>query len=294
MRSASLPARGGGVRRVARCSSIRPFRSGRCWRRSARTARPCSTGLRRSSPTCSGAASASARPCAPASSRGPRARRASSRRWTPRDSTILNVFGMTEIGAASACRASDPASLRTTTAGRALPGYEFRIAPGEHRQGEPGELQVRGPVRDRRLLPPAGADGGGVRRRLVPHRRPRNDRRGGLHQIAGRSKEVVHVGGVQRVPGGGGGLPAHPPGRGAGRGGRRSPRADGRGARGVRGASPGPEIEPAALLRFARSQIAGYKLPYAIRVLPELAAPAIRKAGSRGALESGARSGSAA
>jgi acyl-coenzyme A synthetase/AMP-(fatty) acid ligase len=33
---------------------------------------------------------------------------------------------------------------------------------------------------------------------------------------------------------------------------------------------PGTEVVPAGLLRFARGQIAGYKLPYAIQVVPEL------------------------
>src|SRR4051812_7199523 len=43
---------------------------------------------------------------------------------------ILNVFGMTEIGGASACRPDDPPEQRYTTAGRAMPGYELRIADG--------------------------------------------------------------------------------------------------------------------------------------------------------------------
>ena len=33
---------------------------------------------------------------------------------------------------------------------------------------------------------------------------------------------------------------------------------------------PGAEIDRADLLRFARARIAGYKLPYAIHVIPEL------------------------
>jgi acyl-CoA synthetase (AMP-forming)/AMP-acid ligase II len=33
---------------------------------------------------------------------------------------------------------------------------------------------------------------------------------------------------------------------------------------------PGAQLEPAELLRFARPRIAGYKLPYAIRVVAEL------------------------
>jgi acyl-CoA synthetase (AMP-forming)/AMP-acid ligase II len=35
-------------------------------------------------------------------------------------------------------------------------------------------------------------------------------------------------------------------------------------------ARPGTELIPAALLQFARARIAGYKLPYAINMVPEI------------------------
>ena len=83
--------------------------------------------------------------------------------------------------------------------GRPLPGYEFRVAPGEHPDGR-GRASGARPVRDHRLLPAAGADGGGVRRRLVPHRRPRTIDAAGYVSIAGRAKEVVHVAGFNVFP----------------------------------------------------------------------------------------------
>ena len=33
---------------------------------------------------------------------------------------------------------------------------------------------------------------------------------------------------------------------------------------------PGAELDPRDLIAFARSRIAGYKVPYAIEILPEL------------------------
>ena len=113
-------------------------------------------------------------------------------------------------GRAAPCRATSSASCGAAGGDRRAPGAR--------------------PVRDARLLQPAGDDRGGVRRRLVPHRRPGDDRRGrATCESPGASKEVVHVGGLQRLSGGGRGLPAHPPRRGPGRRRRRAARADGRG-----------------------------------------------------------------
>ena len=66
---------------------------------------------------------------------------------------ILNLYGMTEIGAATCCRPGDPADVRYRTVGRPLPGYEVRVVrdslPWIHlpeRQAViEGEVQVRGP-----------------------------------------------------------------------------------------------------------------------------------------------------
>ena len=45
--------------------------------------------------------------------------------------TICNLYGMTELGATAATRPDDPAPVRWTTAGTALPGHELRIVDGE-------------------------------------------------------------------------------------------------------------------------------------------------------------------
>ena len=56
---------------------------------------------------------------------------------------VLNVYGMTEIGAASCCRLDDSAEVRYATSGRPLPGYELRVER-ELSAGAGGELFVRG------------------------------------------------------------------------------------------------------------------------------------------------------
>jgi acyl-CoA synthetase (AMP-forming)/AMP-acid ligase II len=50
--------------------------------------------------------------------------------------TVLNLYGMTEIGAAASVRPDDPPDIRRHTSGRALRGHELRVVDGE--------LQVRG------------------------------------------------------------------------------------------------------------------------------------------------------
>lgn len=49
---------------------------------------------------------------------------------------LVNLYGMTEVGAASATRPRDPSDVRWRTAGRSLPGHELRI--------HDGEVEVRG------------------------------------------------------------------------------------------------------------------------------------------------------
>lgn len=49
---------------------------------------------------------------------------------------VLNLYGMTEIGAAAATQADDPPAVRQNTSGQALPGHELQVVDGE--------LQVRG------------------------------------------------------------------------------------------------------------------------------------------------------
>ena len=182
------------------------------------------------------------------------------------DTTILNVFGMTEIGAATSCRHDDSAERRHTTVGRALEGYEFRVA-GED---EPGELQVRGPyVMPGYLGQPEQTaqafDGDWFRTGDLG---TIDDQ--GYIRIAGRAKEVVHVGGFNVFPAEVEGfLLGHPGVAQAVVVGIPHERM-GEALAAFVVPRPGHELEPGELLRFARPRIAGYKLPYTIRVVDEL------------------------
>jgi fatty-acyl-CoA synthase len=174
---------------------------------------------------------------------------------------VLNLYGLTETGAVACCRPGDPPERRRTTAGRALPGMELRVANGE--------LQVRGPA-------------------VTPgyFHRPEEtavafdedwfrtgdaaEIEGGYLRISGRLKELVHVGGfnvfpaeVEAV------LLTHPDVLQAAVVGAADERM-GEVLRAFVVARPGSDLTAAALLGFARGRIAGYKLPYAIRLLPDL------------------------
>jgi acyl-CoA synthetase (AMP-forming)/AMP-acid ligase II len=182
---------------------------------------------------------------------------------------ILNLFGMTELGAATACSADDPPEPRHTTVGRPLPGFEFRVA-GADAPDEPGELQVRGPyVTPGYLGKPdetaAAFDGDWFRTGDLG-----TIDELGYVRIAGRSKEVVHVAGFNVFPAEVEGfLLTHPDVAQAVVVGVPHERI-GEVLAAYVVPRPGAELEPSALLRFARPRIAGYKLPYAISVVEEL------------------------
>ncbi|MBA2462737.1 MAG: acyl--CoA ligase [Actinobacteria bacterium] len=180
---------------------------------------------------------------------------------------ILNVYGLTETGAVSCCRPDDSADVRYTTAGRALPAQELRIVSAD--DGLPGELQARGPhVTPGYLRNPeetaTAFDADWFRTGDLA------TIENGYVRIAGRSSEVVNVGGfnvfpaeVEAV------LLGHPHILAAAVVGVGDAET-GETLQAFVVPRPGTEFAPAALLRFARGQIAGYKLPYAIHVLPEL------------------------
>jgi len=196
---------------------------------------------------------------------------------------LLNVYGMSEIGAASACRAEDPAQVRHTTVGRALAGYELRIAapagpqaPGAQDAGEqvsedaPGEIQVRSGHLPRGYLGvpwgPEELTGDGWFR---TGDLGTLDAAGNL-TIAGRAKEVVHVGGFNVFPAEVESfLLTHPAIAQAAVIGVPH-RALGEALEAFVVAAPGAAIEPRELIRYAREGIAGYKVPYAVTVLDEL------------------------
>lgn len=181
---------------------------------------------------------------------------------------ILNAYGLTETGAVSCCLFEDPLDVRLGTAGRALPRTELRLA-GENADGL-GELRVRSPY----VTPgyygagEQGADGfedGWFRTGDLAA----IDERGYL-RIGGRIKELAHIGGfnvfpaeVEAV------LLAHPDVAEA----AVIAVADERMGEALRAfvvARSGAELTPGALLRFARPRIAGYKLPYEIRIVSNL------------------------
>jgi acyl-CoA synthetase (AMP-forming)/AMP-acid ligase II len=158
---------------------------------------------------------------------------------------VLNVYGLTELGAVCACRADDPADVRYTTAGRPLPGQELRTVDGE--------LHVRSPYVDDWFR--TGDLG---------------ELKDGCVRITGRLSELVNVGGfnvspaeVETV------LLGHADVDAAvvvGVG----DAATGERLQAFVVPKPGAELDRAELLRFARARIAGYKLPYAIEIVREL------------------------
>jgi acyl-CoA synthetase (AMP-forming)/AMP-acid ligase II len=175
---------------------------------------------------------------------------------------ILNLYGMTELGAAACCRLDDPDSIRHQTVGRALPGYLFRI--------EGGEVQVCGPhvtpgyFRQPEQTAAAFTDGW-----LRTGDLGTMDARGNL-TVSGRAKEVIQVGGLNVFPAEVEAfLLTHPDVVQAAVIGVPHPTM-GEVPQAFVVARAGSGLTPSALLQFARMRIAGYKLPYGVRLLPEL------------------------
>jgi long-chain acyl-CoA synthetase len=178
---------------------------------------------------------------------------------------ILNLYGLTETGAVAACRSNDEPDVRYRTVGRPLPGIEARVSASESALRE---LQVRGGHVVPRYLRPAAGEGSVVDGWFRTGDLAELD--GGTIRIVGRSKELVHVGGfnvfpseVEAV------LLAHPDVVQAAVVGVPDERM-GEALHAFVVARPGRKLDQAALLRFARPRIAGYKLPYAIQIVSEL------------------------
>jgi acyl-CoA synthetase (AMP-forming)/AMP-acid ligase II len=179
-----------------------------------------------------------------------------------RGARLLNLYGMTEIGAASSVRRDDPPQTRYTTVGRALPGYELRTVDGE--------LQVRSEYL------PAGYHGRSWGPdELTDDRWFRTGDIGELDAdgnltIAGRSKEVMHVGGFNVFPAEVETfLLGHPSiAAAAVIGVPHDVLGETLKAFVVPASEEG--IDPREVIRFARGGIAGYKVPYAVEVVDEL------------------------
>lgn len=202
---------------------------------------------------------------------------------------LLNLYGMTEIGAASSCRLQDSPEVRYRTVGRALAGYELRIAPApltaatgtkagdaihdgtdERVPADLGEVQVRSGYlpsgyRGRPWGEEDLAEGGWFRTGDLGWL----DDAGNL-TIAGRAKEVVLVGGFNVFPAEVEGfLLTHPAIAQAAVIGVPH-RTLGEALEAFVVLDPGAALQPRELIAFARAGIAGYKVPYAVHMLDEL------------------------
>lgn len=178
---------------------------------------------------------------------------------------ILNSYGMTELGPATSCRLDDPPAVRYQSVGQPLPRFEFRVVGGRE-----GEIQVRSPYVTpgyyRRAEETAAVfSDGWFRTGDVGSL----DAQGNL-SILGRRTDMIHVAGSNVFPAEVEGcLLTHPdvidavvmgvPHETMGQ---------------VPAAfvvpRPKSELTKPQLLQFARSRIAGYKVPYVVRFVSQL------------------------
>jgi len=193
-----------------------------------------------------------------------------------RGARILNLYGMTEIGAAASCRAEDPPETRYRTVGRPLPGYELRVAPGAELTAPPAEGVTPGEIQVRSGYLPSGYNGRtwGAEQ-LTDDRWFRTGDLGELDAagnlvIAGRAKEVVQVGGFNVFPAEVEAfLLTHPAISHVAVIGAPHP-VLGEAVQAFVVPAEDAELEPREVITFARAGIAGYKVPYAVRLVDEL------------------------
>jgi acyl-CoA synthetase (AMP-forming)/AMP-acid ligase II len=190
--------------------------------------------------------------------------------WDERGLRLLNQYGMTEMGATCCTRSEDPPDVRYRTAGRSLPGYEVRIEPDAYAPDSAGEIQVRS-----RNIWPHYLSRGWTSIDSTPDGWFRTGDLGSVDgsgnvSIVGRTKEVIHVGGFNVFPFEVETFLLT------------DPRIVEAAVVGVPHAVMGevpqafvvPDrhvaLAPGDVVRFARAGIAGYKVPYAVRILDEL------------------------
>lgn len=175
---------------------------------------------------------------------------------------ILNLYGMTEIGAACSVRPDDPASVRHTTVGRPIAGYRFRIdGPG----GD-GEIQVHGPSLGPGYHGQAAATAEAFRGGWFRTGDVGSMDVDGNVVISGRAKDMVNVAGFSVSPAEVEAcLSGHPDVLRVAVVGVPDDRT-GEALHAFVVPRPGCQVTPGELLRFARERIAAYKIPY--RVVP--------------------------
>jgi acyl-CoA synthetase (AMP-forming)/AMP-acid ligase II len=175
---------------------------------------------------------------------------------------ILNCYGLSETGAVTCVRRDDPPQARHETVGRVVPAYRARVRGGELEVA--GDHLTPGYYRREEETAQAFHDGWFGTGDLAEI-----DEDGYL-RIVGRAKELVHVGGFNVVPAEvEAALLAHPDVANAAVLGVPDERM-GEALAAYVAPRPGAELNARDLIAFARSRIAGYKVPYAIEILPEL------------------------
>jgi malonyl-CoA/methylmalonyl-CoA synthetase len=185
---------------------------------------------------------------------------------------VLERYGMTE----TIMNVSNPhdGERRPGTVGLPLPGVELRLAGGGSGRGSAAR-----PQRVLRLLGQPGGDGRGLRRRrLVPHRRPRQLRRAWISADRGPQQGADHHRRLQRPPPRGRGAAARAPW--VGRGGRCRDPSEEWGEQVTAfvvptdpGAPPGRD----ELLAFAAERLAGFKRPRLVHYVEALPRNALGK-----------------
>jgi acyl-CoA synthetase (AMP-forming)/AMP-acid ligase II len=188
--------------------------------------------------------------------------------------SISTGYGLTEAGSLTSTGPGDDFATIATTVGRPLPGVEVRIADAagaEQPPGEPGEVLARGsgvmhgylddPEETARAIDSEGwlhtGDLGVM------------DARGYL-RIVGRKKDMFIVGGFNAYPAEIENLlMAHPAVSRAAVVGMPDRRLGEVGMAFVV-AVPGSELQPGALIEWARGQMANYKVPRAVEIVDAL------------------------
>ena len=209
---------------------------------------------------------------------------------------ITHVYGLTEVYGPAAVAVKRPSwqdealSEQTRLNGRQGVRYALEEAmtvldpatlaevPAD---GETmGEIMFRGNIVMKGYLKNAKATARGVRRRLVPHRRPRRARARSLRQDQGPQQGRHHLGRREHQLDRGRGRALSPSGRARLRGGRAARPEVGRDAARLRRAEERRERHGAdELIAHCRALLAGYKVPREVRfeAIPKTSTGKIQK-----------------
>ena len=177
---------------------------------------------------------------------------------------IVSAYGQTEMSGATTLLKGPDATRKMGSVGKPMRDVELRL---EDEVDGVGEIVYRGPFVMQRLLERRRCHRRGVRRRLVPQRRPRHPRRGGLSAARGpqeghdrqRRREHLSRRGRARA--------ARAPGGRRRRRGRRPAPALGRDAGGLRRRRRPPSTSSSST---AGAHLASYKKPTAIHFVTSL------------------------